>query len=362
MTTFGVEEEFMFLDPETLRPVDVGTHVHESMAAEAEWSPIVNHEYLASQVEHTSAVFTTLTEASAALDRFRREVAERAGNLDVIAASVGMPFQAPVYPTITEDDRYERVVSDYRQIIADHQINGLHMHVGIADRDAGVRALNRVRLWMPLLQAMCGNSPFWRGVDTGFESWRGIVVRRWAVSGCPPVFVDAADYERRLRNVVGVGGTFDTGMVMWNVRLSEHVPTLEVRVCDAQLTTDDTLLLVALVRGLVTTAIAEAADATPNVAPELLDNALWQSARDGLRGRQLDPISGSMTEARTALDVLQAYIADQLEAEGDREFVTAGIARLLHDGTGAHRQRAAMHAGGLPGLARLLRESVTAPV
>ncbi|MET1017526.1 MAG: YbdK family carboxylate-amine ligase [Leifsonia flava] len=362
MTTFGVEEEFMFLDPETLRPVDVGTHVHEAMAAEAEWAPIVNHEYLASQVEHTSAVFTTLTEASAALDRFRREVADRASNLDVIAASVGMPFQAPVYPTITEDDRYERVVSDYRQIIADHQINGLHMHVGIADRDAGVRALNRVRLWMPLLQAMCGNSPFWRGVDTGFESWRSIVVRRWAISGCPPAFVDAADYERRLRNVVGVGGTFDTGMVMWNVRLSEHVPTLEVRVCDAQLTTDDTLLLVAVVRGLVTTALAEAADATPNVAPELLDNALWQSARDGLRGRQLDPISGSMTEARAALDVLQAYIADQLEAEGDREFVAAGIARLLHDGTGAHRQRAAVHAGGLPGLARLLRESVTAPV
>ncbi|KQX08087.1 hypothetical protein ASC59_10415 [Leifsonia sp. Root1293] len=358
-----MEEEFMFLDPETLRPVDVGTHVHESMAAQAEWSPIVNHEYLASQVEHTSAVFTTLAEASAALDRFRREVAERAGNLDVIAASVGMPFQAPLYPTITEDDRYERVVADYRQIIADHQINGLHMHVGIADRDAGVRALNRVRLWMPLLQGMCGNSPFWRGVDTGFESWRAIVMRRWAVSGCPPAFTDAADYERRLRDIVGVGGTFDTGMVMWNARLSEHVPTLEVRVCDAQLTTDDTLLLVAVVRGLVATALAEADETSPyDVHPELLDNALWQSARDGLRGRQLEPISGTMMEARAALDALQAYIADQLEVEGDREFVATGIARLLREGTGAHRQRAALHAGGPAGLARLLRESVTAPV
>ncbi|KQO97588.1 carboxylate-amine ligase [Leifsonia sp. Leaf264] len=363
MATFGVEEEFMFLDPDTLRPVDVGTHVHEALVEEPAWSGIVNHEYLASQVEHTSAVFGTLAEASVALDRFRHEMAERAANLDVIAASVGMPYEAPVYPTITEDDRYERVVGEYRQIIADHQINGLHMHVAVPDRDAGVRGLNRIRQWMPLVQAMSGNSPFWRGVDTGFESWRGIVVRRWAVSGCPPVFADAADYERRLRTVVGVGGTFDTGMVMWNARLSEHVPTLEVRVCDAQLTTDDTLLLAAIVRGLVTTALAEPVGTQAvDIAPELLDNALWQSARDGLRNRQLDPISGRMIDAREAIDSLQRYIADQLDAEGDREFVAAGTARLLREGTGAHRQRAAMRAGGIAGLARLLRESVTAPV
>ncbi|MET0975896.1 MAG: YbdK family carboxylate-amine ligase [Leifsonia sp.] len=358
MVSFGVEEEFMFLHPETLRPVDVGPAVLRRFAADPVFAGVTNHEYLASQIEHTSAVYSTLDEASAALLQFRRAVAAEAAEHGAIAASVGMPFQAPLHPTITEDDRYERVIGAYRHIISDHQINGLHVHVEVPDPDAGVRALNHLRLWMPLLQAMSGNSPYWRGIDTGYEGWRNIELRRWAVSGCPPAFVDGADYHRRLQNVVGLGGTFDVGMVSWNVRLSNHVPTLEVRVFDAQLRADDTLLLAAVVRGLVTTALSGATAA--DVPPELLDDALWQAARDGLLGPVLDPLSGSLADAGTAFRLLLDHIGARLDAEGDRAYVADGLERLLRDGTGARRQRAARAAGGPAALAIMLRESVAA--
>jgi carboxylate-amine ligase len=358
MASFGVEEEFMFLDPQTLRPLDVGGQVLAQFALESGWSGYANHEYLASQVEHTSAVFETLAEASATIDRFRRTAAVAASDHGAIAASVGMPFQAPAHPNVTEDERYERVIGAYRQIIADHQINGLHIHVAVPDRDAGVHALNRVRIWMPLLQAMSGNSPFWRGVDTGFDSWRNIMLRRWAVSGTPPSFIDGADYDRRLGAIVGLGGTFDTGMVTWNARLSEHVPTLEVRVCDAQLETADTVLLAAIVRGLVATALADDADSA-DPAPELLDNALWQAARDGLDGGVLDPLSCTVTDARSAFATLLEHIGAQLDGEGDRSLVQDGLDRLLRVGTGARRQRLARASGGVAGLSALLQQTIS---
>ncbi|MET0725288.1 MAG: hypothetical protein ABWY36_02985, partial [Leifsonia sp.] len=167
-----------------------------------------------------------------------------------------------------------------------------------------------------------------------------------------------ADYHRRLQNVVGLGGTFDVGMVSWNVRLSNHVPTLEVRVFDAQLRADDTLLLAAVVRGLVTTALSGATAA--DVPPELLDDALWQAARDGLLGPVLDPLSGSLADAGTAFRLLLDHIGARLDAEGDRAYVADGLERLLRDGTGARRQRAARAAGGPAALAIMLRESVAA--
>ena len=66
MRTFGVEEEFQFLDPETLRPANVGAAVFERLSREPDWAGVTHKEFLASQVEHASSVFTRLDDARAA--------------------------------------------------------------------------------------------------------------------------------------------------------------------------------------------------------------------------------------------------------------------------------------------------------
>ncbi|HEX6955834.1 MAG TPA: YbdK family carboxylate-amine ligase, partial [Agromyces sp.] len=251
MTTFGIEEEFIFLSPETLLPADIAEDVYSRLAGNPQWGRLVHREFLASQVEHASDVFTDLGAAGDALLAFRREVDADAGRHAVCAASIGTTPDAHAFPSITDVDRYHRVVRDMAGVIADHQMSGLHVHVGIPSREHGVAALNAVRPWLPLLTAMTGNSPLWRGNVTGYESWRTIQLRRWTTAGCPPRFADAADYDRRTRQLLGLGGMADLALIAWNVRLSEHLPTIEFRMADAQLTADDTLLVAALCRALV---------------------------------------------------------------------------------------------------------------
>lgn len=368
MTTFGIEEEFVFLDRETLRPADVADGAFAHLAADPRWKPLAHREFLAAQVEHASAVFTTMAEAQEALVGFRREVAAEADRYGVVAASVGCPPDALPFPTITDTPRYQRIVDDMDGVIADHQIQGLHVHVGIDDRDDGVRALNAIRNWLPLLSAISGDSPVWRGYDTGYESWRNVGQRRWTTTGCPPEFVDAADYDRRLERLVGIGGMKDHAIIMWAARLSDHVPTVEIRVADAQLEAWSAVLFAALCRALVDsvidTSLGAAAAVLPSAGaapgPELLNAALLHAAHSGLDALVLDPVLGELRPAVEVLDRAQALLGPALESSGDSELVAAGLARLLEQGTGAARQRTAFAAGGMPALRELYEATFTA--
>ncbi|WP_164863657.1 YbdK family carboxylate-amine ligase [Agromyces sp. LHK192] len=358
--TFGVEEEFIFLDPQSLRGADIAEAFYDRLATDPTWAPYTHREFLASQIEHASPVFDTLAGALPVLAGFRRLVAEEAERAGVIAASVGTSPDALPFPAITHNDRYQRIVRDMAGLIADHQMSGLHVHVGIPDRDAGILAMNTVRPWLPLLTAITGNSPFWRGYDTGYESWRTVQLRRWPTAGSPPRFRSAKEYDRRIRSLIGLGGMTDLALIAWNVRLSEHLPTIEFRMGDAQLSAEDTLLVAALCRGIVNHAIETGGrdlDRT-DIQPELLSAAVMHSAHVGMRAQLYDPVLRELADARSVLDRFVALIGPQLDAEGDTGVAAELLARLTQLGTGAARQRRAFQRGGLEGLGSLLAGAI----
>ena len=366
MRTFGIEEEFQFLDPDTLRPADVAAVVFERLAASPDWHDLTFKEFLGSQVEHASAVFTALGDARAALLGFRHAVSDHAAELGVVAASIGTPPDTTPFPSIADVERYHRIVRDMAGLIADHQLSGLHVHIGVRDRDAGVIALNAARPWMPLLTAIYTNSPLWRGHDTGYDSWRTVLLRRWTISGCPPSFVDGSDYDRRIARLIGIGGTKDLALISWDVRLSEHLPTIEFRMGDALLEAESTLLVAALCRALVTHSLEKpgatdaAASASAEVPPELLSAALLHSAHFGMRELVFDPLAGGLAPAATSLNGFIRLLERELTETGDLDAVQDASARLLRDGTGAERQRAAFRQDGMAGVRRLLDATITA--
>ncbi|GAA1441788.1 carboxylate-amine ligase [Leifsonia poae] len=356
-TTFGIEEEFMLLDPVTLVPVEAARAVMAALGAdgarggagssatgESHGSP--TGEFFASQIEHPSPVFTRLEEARAALGAFRDDLASAAGGLGLLAASTGAPFSMRDDAALSPEHRYRAIAEQFRAIVPDHQINGLHVHVGVPSREAAVVAMNRLRPWLPALLALSANSPFWRGRDTGFDSWRAIHSRRWTTYGIPPRFRDAADYDARTAALRGVGGTTDAGTLNWVARPSERFPTVEVRVFDAQTDVESSIALAALTRGLVASP-----EDPPVVEAELLDASLWHAARDGIRGQLLDPTSGTMQPAPVVIDALVRAASTGLDAHGDEETVRTFVTAVFADGNGAERQRGAYAAGGVSGLA-----------
>jgi carboxylate-amine ligase len=257
---------------------------------------------------------------------------------------------------ITSERRYHEIAASYRALVPDHQINGLHIHVAVPSRDAAIQAMNRLRPWLPALLALSANSPFWDGRDTGFDSWRSIHFRRWTTSGAPPHFRDAAEYDARVGMLRGVGGTTDAGTLNWGARPSERFPTVEIRVCDAQLNADATVALAALVRGLVSSEHA----AESAIPPELLDASLWHAARDGLSGDLVDPRTSLLSQAESVVEACVEAAAPGLELHGDAVEVASAVAEILSTGNGANRQRLAYRRGGLAGLASLLRRELEA--
>ena len=359
--TFGIEEEFLLLDPLTGLPSGAQEATRAFLAA-APGGFTGSGELLDAQVEGATPICTDRFQALDALLGFRTRLASAAAAAGVSVAVTGAAPRIPATPAVLNASPRYREMGLLTGAVGNEQyVNGTHVHVGIPTREAGVHVLNGLRPWLALLGAVGANSPYWRGGDSSFASWRMVHYRRWSVQGCPPFFKDAGDYERRLANLLATDVVPDAGHVGWAARLSEHFPTVEVRIADAQLQARDSVLLAVLVRALVTTLAAapggEAGAAVPD--PELLEAGLWQAARFGLGGNLLAHPGGNIPAAGH-LAALLDYVGPALEESGDRDFAAAGIARVLSGGTGAERQRTAFRAGGFTALMQLYAGSLDA--
>lgn len=363
MATLGIEEEYLLLNPATGLPEAVADKVAHNLESLQVARGDIQRELLNCQIETATAVCSTLTEAEESLLNFRRQLDTAARKAGVRAAATGTAARIHEdYPELTDKQRYHDLKASAKGIVADQFVNGQHVHVSVPDKESGVQALNRIRPWLPVIVALSSNSPFWLDRDSGFASWRIVHYRRWPVQGCPPLFADAADYERRIQRLVDTGVVIDRGVLTWLARLSDRYPTLEVRAADVQLEAQDAVLIAALIRGLVVTALAEAEAGKefPDLDAELLDAAVWQAGRQGLAYKLIDPFSGLLLPARDVVNLLVRRIRPALEEAGDAEWVDASLERLWTDGIGAERQRRVMAAGGMPALMDLYAGSLTA--
>ncbi len=362
MVTFGIEEEYLLVDPVTALPKFISSEVSTYLQASRQVDDDdIQPELLTCQLETATPPCQSAGEALESLLAFRAELARAAYKSRARAAGTGTaPRIGEAPPQVTDKRRYHRMRDSARAIVADQYINGLHVHVQIPDKDAGVTALNRIRRWLPAVTALSANSPFWRDRDSGFESWRTVSYRRWPVQGLPPLFKDGADYETRVQHLVDTGVIIDRGVITWVARLSENYPTLEVRACDAQLEAQDSVLLAVLIRALVTAALDDCWQNSEAFTPEILDAALWQAARHGLGGQLLHPETGHLAPAADVLVALVKLVEPALRTTDDFGLVTDGLERIARQGTGSARQRRARDHGGLPALLDLYARSLTA--
>ncbi|MGF6822799.1 carboxylate-amine ligase [Microbacterium sp. ZKA21] len=352
MTRFGVEEEYFLLDPDSLAPASSAERAERALT-DAGHPGAFTGEFLTCQLEYATSPLRTVDEARAQLSAARTAVSEFARDGDCIPGPVGTPFgtgDSHVSPTT----RYREVARWLADIAGGHHVCGCHIHVEITDAEERVRALNRLRPWLPVLLSLAGNSPFWHSRITGFRSWRTVMMRRLPTMGCPPLFRDHAHYRHHLDQLIRLRASPDAASLAWAARLSDRFPTVEVRVFDTQLDPDDALLLAALVRAIL---VADDLAVLP-LDTDLIDATLWMAAREGLNAALIDPITGEASSARMLIQDLMLLIQPYLQDAGDDAFVRDRMAFIRSDGTGADRQLAALHAGGVPGLAALLGERV----
>lgn len=343
--TFGVEEEFLLVDPDSGRPRMNNVDVVREAAREGLQLQL---ELDQCQVETASKVCNHTSELHENLTAMRTAAADAARRCGAQLIAVGVPLTGSRQLPVTDKPRYKQMESMFGILVREQGICGCHVHVGVPNRETAIEVGNHLRPWLPALLALSANSPIHRGADTGYASWRSILWTRWPSAGPPPFFASAQDYDHAVAVMRECGIILDDAMVYWDVRPSINFPTIEVRVSDVPATVMETVLLAALIRALVVTArwAIAAGRGAPVVSAELLRAAYWRSAHDGLTGRGIDLPSSRQVPSARLLESLLRHVRPALEEIGDYALVTESIRTIVEHGNGAVEQRRTLHERG----------------
>ena len=340
--TLGVEEEFHLVD---LRTRQLTPRAGEILSALAPSNRTYAAELQQTVVETNSEVFDTLAGLRENLVALRAELASVARGLGVgIAAAGTMPLSMSEV-LITETPRFRRMLADYQLLVREQLICGMQVHVGVEDRDLAARLLDRVARWLPPLLALSSSSPFSHaGEDTGYASSRSLIWSRWPTTGGPGPLNSAAEYEAVVQDLVASGAISDKGMIYFDVRPSAHLPTIELRVCDACHSVDTVVLIAGLFRAVVEReqALELAGQPAPFVHPTLQRAALWRAARSGLEGELIDLRGPKSVPASVVLRAMVEELSPELSASGDESDVRELCERALEARSAAARQRDAL--------------------
>lgn len=340
--TLGIEEEFQLVDAVTghlqsgIVPLLALTKKHLGDQVKA--------EFLQCTAETITGVCPSIAAGRAEALYLRSSVAKLAEELGLRLLSAGThPSDDWQDQDRTDHPRYEELDEQLQEVARSILIFGLHVHVGIANRDHLIEIMNQARNYIPHVLALSANSPFWQGRYTGYKSFRTTVWQRFPRSGLPEIFPSYAEFERFVNTLVATNCIDDGKKIWWDLRPHPFHPTLEFRVCDMPATFEDTIALAALFQALVARLDwMRAHNRSLRLYPiALLNENKWRAARYGLDGKLIDFPNQREVPTREAIHELLDFVEEVSDDLGSRHEMNH-LHQLLEskEGTGADRQLA----------------------
>ncbi len=292
--TLGIEEEFQIIDPETR---ELRSHIQQILAGgKMILKEHVKPEMHQSVVELGTEICSDARCARQQVVNLRSELANLAARDGLKIASAGThPFSHWMDQLITLDERYATIVKDMQQIARANLIFGLHVHVGIPDREEAIDIMNQARYFLPHLYALSVNSPFWLGQDTGLKAYRQMIFERFPRTGIPDAFESLSEYEDYLKLLVSTNCIDNAKKIWWDIRLHRSYPR------------------------------------------RLIDENRWRASRYGLDGKLIDFGRKCEMDERELLHEMLEFIATEVDELGSQSEI-AHIERIMTEGTGADRQ------------------------
>lgn len=337
----GVEEELIVVDPATLALSHTGVEVLDAMEV-PEGAGSAHPDTYAALVELASPIARSPEEGVRAIAALRARALAVDGTA-LIGAGIH-PDGAFGDVVHVDEPRYDAIHAQLRGLLRRTPTSALHVHVGVPDAAELIHVYNGLREWLPLLQALAGNSPFWHGTDSGLATARAQLFRGYPRSEIPPAFASFADFEATVDAVVRSGDAPDYTFLWWDIRPHPRLGTVEVRAMDAQSSLRTVHGLVALIYGLARAAAEAPVPAGGWTPREALMESSFRAARDGISATLWH--DGAL---RPVPEIATAAIAHAGDDPALEE-----ITRIAHDGAGADRQRAAHGRGGMAAVLELL--------
>jgi glutamate---cysteine ligase / carboxylate-amine ligase len=348
--TVGIEEEFALVDPETLLLVPRFEMLRSAAAADPVLSESIAGELISSEIEIRSGRGTDAEDSRGRQAEARRRLFTLAREHGVALGATGThPLSDYREQHIIDTEHYHRVEEGLKYVAWRNNTFSLHVHVGVRGADRAVRVCDRLRPVLPLLLAISANSPYIDGRDSGLHSGRSqTFTKSFPRCGIPDVFGSWQAWSEYVELLVRTGSIVEFTQLWWSVRPHHDFGTVEVRICDAQMTAAESDGLAALIVACVRRAAEEvdAGETPPDLPGRLIEENTWRAIRYGLDGKLLDLGAERIEEfpAAETLDRLRAW---------------SGSDVTLPELNGAQRQRRLIDAGAKPAevYAECLRET-----
>jgi glutamate---cysteine ligase / carboxylate-amine ligase len=339
--TVGIEEEFQILDPESLSLVQRFEELYDAAVADPAIGDRAAGELISSEIEIRSPKGDSFGDALAAQSGLRTALFRLAADRGIALGATGShPWSPWQEQHIIDTEHYRRLLRDLGYVARRNNTWSVHVHVGIRGADRAIAVCDRLRVVLPELLAVSANSPFLDGADSGLHSARTqIFTKSFPRCGIPETwgswsaYADTIDFLRRTNSII------EATQLWWSVRPHHSYGTVEVRICDAQTTAEES----SAIAGLAVACAAQAAiDYDEGVRfdhppPRYVEENLWRAIRYGLDGKMIDLERGEEFPA--------AALPDRLMAWTGPARATLGIDVALASRNGAQRQRDALERG-----------------
>jgi carboxylate-amine ligase len=337
--TIGIEEEYQTIDPGTR---DLRSHVASEILEQGKLllKERVKAEMHQSVVEVGTGICRDIQEAREDVTELRRGIIELAYKNGLRLAAAGThPFadwrQQEIYP----DERYHAIVQDLKMVARANLIFGLHVHIGVEDRETAIQIMNAARYFVPHILALSTNSPFWLGMDTGLKSYRCKVFDKFPRTNIPDYFPSWGEYESFVNLLVRTNCIDNAKKIWWDIRPHPNFPTLEFRCCDVPMRVDETIALAALIQATVAKLykLYSANQGFRLYRRALIMENKWRAARYGLDGKLIDFGKKAEVPLRVLMQEYMEFIDDVVDELGSRDELQY-IYTILRNGSGADRQ------------------------
>ncbi len=335
--TIGIEEEFQIVDGDR----QLKSHIETLLAAAApRLGERVKREMMQSVVEVGTKICRDIGEA-------REEILQLRGTLAVLLRPAGLrlvsagthPFSHWQEQQVTDQERYKVLEEELQDVIRELLIFGLHVHVGIPDRERRIEVVNEARYFLPHLLALSTSSPFWLARNTGLKSYRQIVWQRFPRTGIPPELESWDEYENYVELLVRTKCIDDGRKIWWDLRPHAVYPTIEFRVCDAATRIEETLCIAALTQAICAKLLMlrDRNLGFRRYLPQLIQENKWRAMRGGIDASLIDFGKEAEVPMRLLATELLEFVDDVVDDLGSRAEVEY-VQTMARDGTSADRQ------------------------
>jgi glutamate---cysteine ligase / carboxylate-amine ligase len=337
--TLGIEEEYQTIDPQTR---DLRSHIATEMLAKGKLrlEERVKAEMHQSVIEVGTRVCKHVQAVQEDLFDLRRNMIQLAKEHGlVLVAGATHPFADWRVQEIYPDPRYAQVVEDLQLVARANLIFGLHVHVGIEDREAAIRIMNSLRYFLPHILALSTNSPFWLGMDTGYKSYRAKVFENFPRTNLPDSFNSYSEFENYVSLLIKTNCIDNAKKIWWDLRPHPFFDTVEVRICDIPLRAQESIAIAALIQATACKLwhLHSRNQDFRQYSRALLMENKFRAVRYGLDGKMIDFGKQIEVPVRELIVEYLAFIDDVLDELGSRNEI-AYIHTMLERGSGADRQ------------------------